>query len=231
MKVMLMACLKKNKAGNVYGGEQQRSLYHTKHDMIIPNGIVRFENLPEKAEKVRMYYIGRYDIHEKGIDTLLDALAILDRRGCDFSFDFYGDGDKESIGYISGRASDLKSIAVSVHGPVYGDEKDDLLSRSNISVLLSLHEGLPMTILESWNYGNPCLVTAGTNMSEESEKEAIGWSAESDADDVAEKIELLLKAYNNDRDGYVKRCRDHIERKYAWEKIARRSCCLLKQHE
>ncbi len=212
-------------------GEQKRSLYHTKHDVIIPNGIVRCEQTPVKPEKIRMYYIGRYDIHEKGIDTLIDALAILDRRGFVFSFDFYGDGEKSSMDYISERTSCFKSIEIHVHGPVYGAEKDRLLSGSSISVLLSLHEGLPMTVLESWNYGNPCLVTAGTNMAEESVKEAIGWSAEPDAEDVAEQIERILKAYDNDRDGYVKRCREHIERNYAWEQIACRSCCLLKQSE
>ena len=212
-------------------GEMKRSLYHTKHDIIIPNGIIPDEQAHEKSDNIKMYYIGRYDIHEKGIDTLIDALSILDQRGCSFAFDFFGDGEKESIAFIKERTAHLKNIAVRVNGPVYHEEKDKLLSGYNISVLLSLHEGLPMTILESWNYGNPCFVTAGTNMAEECVKAQIGWLAGSGAEEVAAQTELLLKAYANDKEGYVKRCREHIARKYTWDKIARRSCCLLKQHE
>lgn len=208
-------------------GEQERSFYHTDHDVIIPNGIVYYKNVPNKSDTIKMYYIGRYDIHEKGIDTLIDALILLDKRGMSFTFDFYGNGSKDDVAFIVDRTTELKNIAVQVHGPIYDDEKDIILSHYNISVLLSRHEGLPMTILESWNYGNPCIVTPDTNMAHEAQIEQIGWSVELDAEKVAKIMSSAMYDYLKDKGCYIERCRKHICSEYLWRRIAERSYRVL----
>ena len=215
--------------GYIYlnSGEQQRSLYHTSNDVIIPNGISYYKNTPSKSDTIKMYYIGRYDIHEKGIDTLIEALIILDKLGESFTFDFFGDGSKENIDFIVGRTTGLENIVVQVHGPIYGDEKDGILSQYNISVLLSRHEGLPMTILESWNYGNPCIVTPDTNMANEAQTGKIGWSVELDAEKVAAIMSKAMCDYKINKDRYIERCRKHICSKYLWSQIAERSYVVL----
>ena len=209
-------------------GERQRSIYHTKNDVIIPNGIDLFNKTISKSDSVKLYYIGRYDIHEKGIDLLLEALSLLDMQGCSFVFDFFGDGNQESRNYISDKISEFRNITCNIHDPIFGDEKDTVLSKYNISVLLSRHEGLPMTILESWNYGNPCIVTPETNMAEECVTEGIGWSVDNDVEKIAKLIKKVVEEYSNDNEGFIKRCRVHIEKQYSWEKIANQSCRVLR---
>ena len=51
-------------------------------------------------------------------------------------------------------------------GPVFGPEKQDLLSRSRFTILPSFGEGLPMSVLEGWSAGTPALMTPSCNLPE-----------------------------------------------------------------
>ena len=208
-------------------GEMNASVYHTKRDIIIPNGISYMEMVPPKNDRINLYYIGRFDIHEKGIDVLIDALSIIEKEEYRLFFDFYGTGESESIQYIQRRIKGYKWVTIRLHKPIYGEEKDQLLAQNSISVLLSRHEGQPMTVLESWNYGNPCIITAETNLADEAEKNHIGWKTELKAEKIANTIKKAVKEYTQDRSGYIDRCRCHVKSCYSWKEIAALSCEAL----
>ena len=49
-------------------------------------------------------------------------------------------------------------------GGVYGDNKVKVLLDTDIFILTSRYEGMPMGVLEAWSYGIPCILSDGTNM-------------------------------------------------------------------
>ena len=84
-----------------------------------------------------------------------------------------------------------------------------------------------MTVLEAWEYGNPCIVTPGTNVSNETMKNRLGWSVLCDSNEIADMINNAAKEYTQNRTDYVKRCKEYLREKYDWKEIAKQSYCEL----
>lgn len=226
---------------NAYGyiftnqSEYDNSVYRTKNDLIIPNGIV-----PEIVNSAEMkqhksfenpifYFLGRYDINHKGLDYLLDALTILDKSGKCINVNFYGIGTLEQIEYVRGRIRTFKNINANECGTIYGDEKKKALEKNNILLLTSRYEGSPMTILDGLSYGNPCLVTPGTNVADELVENDIGWKTELEADSIAQTILVALEEYRIRGKEYETRCKQYVLDNFAWNKIAQLSVEKLKK--
>ena len=94
-------------------------------------------------------------------------------------------------------------------------------------LLTSRYEGFPMTILEAWSYGNPCLVTPGTNVADEIAINNLGWTVNLTADSIADGIKKALKDYSVSRADYVSRCKEYVCKNYSWKIIAKTSYKLL----
>ena len=80
-----------------------------------------------------------------------------------------------------------------------------------------------MTVLDGFSYGNPCIVTPGTNVSEEASENDIGWRVELDAKAISNAIIQAQKVYVQDGLGYFARCKNYVLENYSWDKIAKYS--------
>ena len=224
--------LLKNAKGYIFlnAEEQQQSIRHKKNEFIIPNGVrgedVNYTIAPK--DEIVFYYIGRFDVNHKGLDYLLDSLEILDRKGLSLKFKFYGKGSEDSERYINMRVSQFKNMKVSNCGPIYGNEKNIRLEQCGIMVLTSRYEGFPMTTLEAWKYGNPCIVTPGTNVTELVLKNQLGWVCEQDKEKIAITIENAVAAYANNRVEYINRTKKYVKETFEWDTIGRISIEMLK---
>ena len=200
-------------------------IYKSIHDVIIPNGI-EFGRIKQKMisrPKNKFYFIGRYDIHHKGLDYLLDAIDILDRENYSVEIEFWGNGTAKAIGYIKKRIKKLSSVEVTFNGAIYGEDKEQMLEQLGPMILTSRYEGFPMTILEAWMYGNPCLVTPGTNVAEEIKCNNIGWVTDLHPYSIAFSIKKACLDYENEKDLYVCRCKEYVGKHYRWDVLAQRS--------
>jgi glycosyltransferase involved in cell wall biosynthesis len=184
----------------------------------IPNGTV----LPHvrEAEKIRemgiepgnyILFVGRL-VPEKGCHYLLDAYRKLDTDlelivagGTSFSTDY--------VDSLHGKGGDR----VRFLGYVYGDVLDELYSNARIFVLPSDIEGLPIALLEAMSFGNCCLTSdIAENL------EVIGDCGatfkQGDADDLADKLQLLLS--NPERcEAMGDRSRRHVLETYDWDGV------------
>lgn len=221
----------KDSAGYIYTNkaEYKDSIYRTRREMIIPNGIIMdvvnsasFKSA-ESIANPSLYYLGRYDIHHKGLDYLFDALDILDKRKYKLKIFFYGTGDENQIEYVSSRIKRYSEIVVKECGPIYGDEKKRALEASNILILTSRYEGSPMTVLDGLSFGNPCIATPGTNIAEEVQGNNIGWSANLSAESIAETIIRAVEDYKTNGQQYFERCKEYVINHYSWERISKYS--------
>ncbi len=97
----------------------------------------------------------------KGIDDLLEACALLQRRGVCFELTMAGPpgtaGDVEMIGRkICERGVDE---CVRYVGAVQGEAKSELLRHADVYVQPSRHEGMPIAVLEAMAWRLPVIAT------------------------------------------------------------------------
>lgn len=197
-----------------------------KENFIIPNGI----DLPHSCERnfstngnINASYIGRIDVYQKGLDLLLDSLSeikdkLLEKK---FFITFYGPSKEKDLDVLKKKVIKLKiESLVCFENAVFGEKKQEILLNTDVFVMTSRFEGLPMGLIEALAYGTPCIVTNGTNMSIEIAKADAGWTAENNKESI--KSALLRMIVEND---FSKKGRNAFElaKKYSWVKIAQKT--------
>ena len=202
--------------------EKEDSVYRTSNDMVIPNGISKNDTAIERNEisDRTIYFIGRYDINHKGLDYLFDALDLLELEGYACRVMMWGKGNKHSEKYILHRIRKYRTVKVEMNNSIYGDKKNTQLEQSGPMILTSRYEGFPMTILEAWKYGNPCIVTPGTNMSREIKDNNLGWVTDVNPNNIARCIKSAIVDYSLQRDYYINNCKHYVFENYNWKNIA-----------
>lgn len=221
---------------NAYGyiflneSEMNNSIFRTENDLIIPNGIDANEyDLKKKSnKKIKLFFIGRIDINHKGLDILFDNLKKLDCIDRDFEVNIYGVGNEREVEILNNYINEINNIDVSFKGPIYDEDKIKVLEENNIMILTSRYEGFPMAILEALSYGNPCIVTDGTNVKSMIESNNLGWGAEYDS--IDKTIEYALNDYKHNKDLYINNSINFVNENYSWEKIAKKSISILQNH-
>ena len=73
---------------------------------------------------------------------------------------------------------------VSINGPVFDNEKKEVLLNASFFIHTSRFEGMPMSVLEALSYGIPCLVTQGSNMREDVCRFNAGWGADNNVESI-----------------------------------------------
>lgn len=220
----------KNAFGYIFLNESERcnSCYITPNDIIIPNGININTNISKKPKKNSMYYIGRYDIKEKGIDFLISALDLLEKEKKEImDVQMWGKGNASEEKNIKKMIKNFSYLNVNCNGPIIGEEKDIKLEQLGPMILTSRHEGMPMSILEAWAYGNPVIVTPETNMAAEVEANKLGWVTKLNPKCIAATIEKAVMEYKTNKDEYIRRCKDYVTNNYSWQTVAQLSYSKL----
>ena len=196
-----------------------------KHKFVGTNGVY----MPDKAktdfrtEGIKFIYIGRLEMHIKGLDLLLDAVKakadLLRQHQC--TFDLYGPD-------ILGRAAAVAELIekngvgdiVTLHPPISGVEKENALLDADIFIQTSRSEGMPMGILEALSYGLPGLVTEGTTLAYFVNEQRVGWGCETNSKAVAEMMEKACVEYGSLLEKST-RAREAILGNFAWDVVAR----------
>ena len=118
----------------------------------------------------RMLYAGKL-CPSKGLPWLLRACELLARRGVCFRLELCGSGDAEQQnnclrfsenlnGYLSERHGGPAGGRVTVHGNVSQERLAELMRASDVFVLPSFYEGLPLVLLEALACGCRLVATA-----------------------------------------------------------------------
>ena len=109
---------------------------------------------------VIMFRAARID-RNKGTEYLIDAMAILVRRGYDLRLKLAGEGDGVYIDRLCKRATD-QGIGERIDwlGQIeFGPDLFYLYRESHLGVLSSLSEGFPRFIGEAWGFSLPVVTT------------------------------------------------------------------------
>lgn len=169
--------------------KEDSEIYYSGRSFIAPNGIIsNNEQAALEKKPITGVFIGRYSIWQKGIDLLFSAIMrkkeILEKYN--IRFELYGPDER------TGSSQDVKKMAiengidkiVSINGPVFDNEKKEVLLNASFFIHTSRFEGMPMSVLEALSYGIPCLVTQGSNMREDVCRFNAGWGADNNVESI-----------------------------------------------
>ncbi len=104
-------------------------------------------------------WLGRYDVAPKGLDVLLDAFALIPEAQRPL-LRMHGPDHRGGRARIAQLIAELGlETHVEVRGPVYGDEKEDVLARAAAFVYPSRWDSHSVAVTEALARGVPCDVT------------------------------------------------------------------------
>lgn len=155
---------------------------------------------------------------KKGIEVLIDALALLHHQR--FTFVIAGNGESEYEAAIR-QYINCAGIHERTHmvGFVQGDDKDRLLQGVDLFALTSYSENFGVAVLEALAAGIPAIVTPGVALSVLVAKHQLGIVPSLDKESIAD---ALLECLSNPQKTRVMgdRARQFILENYTWDKIA-----------
>ncbi|MCC5022269.1 MAG: glycosyltransferase [Candidatus Synoicihabitans palmerolidicus] len=106
----------------------------------------------ESNAPIALASISRMDAHHKGLDVLLEALALLPPERPSWRFDFYGDGPDRA--YLE-ELADWLGLGSKVRFMPHTNDIHSIWRRHHLLVLTSRYEGLAVSMLEAMACGRP----------------------------------------------------------------------------
>jgi poly(glycerol-phosphate) alpha-glucosyltransferase len=179
--------------------------------------------LPEIGDRRVVLYLGR--VHpKKGLMPLLDAWGRLNdgKRAVENSWVLVigGPEQKRFLAELRARARTLGvEQSVVIPGGLYGDDKAAALAGSDIFVLPSFSEGIPMALLEAMAWGLPVLASRRCNV--DVEASGAGRLCDPESSSISEALASLMAMTGQERTALGNRGRRDVETRYAWSEVAR----------
>jgi len=121
---------------------------HAKIKVIYNPCVVPPVLLPKTPDTVRFLFLGRFG-RRKGVYDIIKAVKKL--KPVHFTIDLYGDGEIEKVRQQIKLAG--LSDTIFVHDWISDTEKTAVFEKSDVFILPSYHEGLPLAIVEAMAHG------------------------------------------------------------------------------
>ena len=128
---------------------------HFDNVTVIPNPVTCYPDVIDDVpkDKGRIIFVGRFN-HEKRIDRLIDAFAMIGVKYPQWHVDIFGDGNEKER--LKQQIQDLHlEQRVIIHNPT--SAIFDEYKRSEMLVLCSEHEASPLVLVEAMACGVPCV--------------------------------------------------------------------------
>ena len=121
------------------------------YELLCPMPLPPRSAVENRSGPLRLVYAGRLEEPQKRVSRLAGVIARLTSRGIDFTAAIVGDGPARAAlrECLAGAAGER----VTWHGTVGRDALADILSRSDVFMLTSAYEGLPLALLEAMAAG------------------------------------------------------------------------------
>lgn len=178
--------------------EQKMSAFKKYPSLVMSNGVyIPIEKKSSFCKSdIKFIYIGRLEIHIKGLDLLLAAIKkseLLLRQSC-ATFEIYGPDYNGSHETLTKMINELNiGDLVRLDKEKMGIEKQRILLSATCFIQTSRTEGLPLGPLEALSYGLPCIVTHGVGLGRIIESYGAGYQSENTVNGISESIELFIQ--------------------------------------
>jgi len=151
--------------------EEVNNSIHLNDNYFVAKNGVQFKPVLEQFDLMKkcklITFIGRLDIHHKGLDLLIESLALIKRELSEngWSVRLYGPAEDKALSYIK-KLLEKEGLTnlVSLCPPLYGADKFQVLAQTKVFLHPSRYEGQPQAVIESMAMGCIPVTTEGTNM-------------------------------------------------------------------
>jgi len=197
------------------------------HAVLIPNCQeiypARAGEMLVDAKRPLIGFCGRLDMHQKGLDFLIDGFAAYKARGGTGELWLIGDGEDRS-NLVRRAAQNGAQPYVRFLGAKLGEEKLNLVASLDAFIHSSRWDVLPGACLEAAALGKPLIVSRETDMAEYVERSGAGLVLdETSAAGVLRTLERTQQLYkSNQLQQMGENARLLIEKEFQWEENARR---------
>jgi glycosyltransferase involved in cell wall biosynthesis len=150
----------------------------------------------EPAAELRLLFLGRLSVYHKGLDMLLEGLALWRRQqdGARLRLRLVGPDHAQDRALLAGMLARMDLVGcVEMPGPATGEDREEAFRWAHLLVLTSRFEGQPMVVLEALARGLPCLLTPGTGMADQVEQAGAGWRARPSARGIAAALAAIVQ--------------------------------------
>ena len=201
--------MKRNKQ-QIVGVSEHTSKYYgnisNRNIITIYNGTSNL--LPSKANKKEFVFSHLGDISvNKGWDKEIEAYSMLRKKYKERNIKFYYAGKichmsdtdiKNKVNECGLEENDTKYLGF------INNIQDELLRYTDVMLLISKSEGLPMALVESQEMGIPIIATPVGGVPEIVEDNINGFLVEPDIEEIYKKMEVLLL----DKEKYIDMCKN-----------------------
>ena len=188
---------------------------------LIPNGV----NIPNikktnRNNKIKtLISLGR--IHpKKGLDVLISAWSRIEPLFKDWQLKIVGPDEVGHKKILEKLINKLKLKRVFIEGPVFGLEKDILLSNCNLFILPSKSENFALTVAESLAVEVPVIATRDTPWSG-LDLNRCGWWIDGTEDTIVTTLRNVLSYPDKQLMEMGRRGKKWMQRDFSWELV----CC------
>lgn len=160
-------------------------------------------------KEIQIIYLSKIDFYYKGLDLLMRVLNNDELKDLNINLNIYGYGESKDIDLnnipkeekdvlkLISLIKDNHHIKISYKGPLFGSEKLTAIRNSDIYILTSRSEAMPLSITEALSLGVPCLITEGTNMGDFINRFDAGWVSGFNETDLLKTIRKAIQEYRN----------------------------------
>lgn len=171
-----------------------------------------------RGAPLRVNYLGRLDISQKGLDLVLDALALLSDQGFRELITVRIAGPD-----LAGSAQSLRDVIQDralnavVEGPHFGEAKTEFFRQTDLFLHLSRLEEMAKLAREAIAAGVPVLASRESNFGDWVEQEGSGFVAELNPNAIAQPLIACIK--NPDLLARARVSAVRHSRKYSWSAV------------
>jgi glycosyltransferase involved in cell wall biosynthesis len=192
--------------------------------IVIPNGVTAApgqvdshgfrRQIGVSAEALLALFVGRLDVHRKGLDLLVEGLAAAPG----WHLAMVGPRFRD-VPRLERMIADL-GVGDRVHlvGERQGRALREALAACDVFALMSRWEGLPMALLEAMSFGKPAVVSEAVERLVGVEAEGAGWRAR------PEDLGALLRRLQTEGRRQLQRRGEaarSLAKRYDWNAVAR----------
>lgn len=173
---------------------------------------------------VRFLYLGRMDVHTKGLDLLLEAFSLgLRQKRLPQDAQLIMVGPDQAGGQLQlQRMAQQLGIQENVRfrGPLVGTDKWTAILSCDALVLPSRHDAFPTVVVEAMAAARIVVVTNETGVSPFVERERCGYSIPATAGGILSGLERVVESQANWSE-MAARGRACVHQHLTWERIAK----------
>jgi glycosyltransferase involved in cell wall biosynthesis len=193
-------------------------IFPNAHSFLLPYGFdLNMDSIkPVKNKDFTIGFVGRLDTHTKGLDLLMEAYFIFQKKYPGSKLWIIGEGEGQA--YLENFIAQKQLKNVVLWGKKFGAEKDALIGKMHVFAHPSRNEGLPTAVLEAAALCTPTIVTQATNVAEYVTQYKAGIGIENESINALEKsMEEIYNAYQSGQmDPYIQGAKEMLENVFAW---------------